>query len=115
MATLKDKAVAAVDKAFRKVDSLMMDATFTAKSASDFSLAAGETVEVVNPPVTKRVYRIEKLIRSAEGPVKVEQFLFKSDGKDYTVYDSLIVNSISYRIVTAVDDGFTVTAEVIRV
>lgn len=115
MATLKDKVQAGVDKAFAKVDSLLIDAVFTTKTVTDYSLDLEATVETPGVVTTKRVLKIEKIHRSSDGPIKIEQLFFKADGKDYTVYDSVAYGGRSYKIVTAVDDGYTVTVEVQRV
>ena len=112
--SLKSKVEAKVDIAFAKIDSLLVDAVFTKKSATDFDLVAGLTVETAAAVNTRRVFKMEKIIRSGEGPVKVMQILFRSDGSDYTVYDTVTVDGKIFRIVMAIDDGYTVTAEVVH-
>lgn len=114
MATLKEKVDRGVDKAFAKIDSLLVDAVFSKKSVSGFDLAAGETTETPGETQNKRVFESSKIIRSSEGPVKINTILFRSDGQDYNVYDTVTILGREFRVVVANDDGYSVTAEVTR-
>lgn len=112
--SLKEKVVNGVNKAFDKIDALLINATLTSKAVTDFSMSSGSTVST-QTVVVKRVFLEEKISRSSEGSVKTIKVYFKSDGTNYSVYDTLTTSTGVYNVVLTADSGYLITMELTNV
>ena len=112
--SLKQKVINGVDKAFDKIKDLLTEATLTTRNVQGFNLAANQVVS--SSAVTVRQVFIEQRIRrSAEGSFASITAYMKSDGHDYTVYDTLTVGTKMYAVTSAVDNQFVVMLELANV
>lgn len=111
---LKERITNSVNKAFDKIDSLLVNATLTSKFVSDFDMTAGSIINT-QTTIVKRVFLEEKISRSSEGSVKVIKVYFKSDGSNYSVYDTLTINLNTYNVILTADSGYLITMELSNV
>lgn len=108
--SLKSKIRAAVNKAFAAVDDLVVVATLSTKNVSGYDFSARGTVS------TTGTTSVEVIIQSTQKPSGdgfTTTALMKS-GVDLSVYDTLTVGATSYSIVDYTDDGFTISAIIVR-
>lgn len=108
--SLKSKIRAAVNKAFSAVDDLVVTASLSTKNVSGYDFSARGVVS------TSGTTSVEVIIQSTQKPSGdgfTTTALMKS-GVDLSVYDTLTVGLINYNIVDYTDDGFVVTAILVR-
>lgn len=108
--SLKAKLRAAVNKAFSAVGDLVVTATLSTKSVTGYDFS-GRTIISTEGSTTVDVILQSTQKPSGDGFTTVA--LMKS-GPDLSVYDTLSVDSIIYNIVDYTDDGFVITAIVVR-
>ena len=107
--TIKAKLEKAVDKAFAKIDSLMIEALLSNREVVGFSFSSGEIQSSGSSVITK-VFIESKKIWSKEGST-VKTFAYMKFISGIDTYDTLIANSTKYRIVSVITDGYLVTLE----
>lgn len=108
--SLKSKIRAAVNKAFAAVDDLVVIASLSTEKVSAYDFASRGVVSTTGRQT------VEVIIESTQKPSGdgfTTTALMKS-GVDLSVYDTLTVGSIRYNIVDYTDNGFTVTAILVR-
>ena len=108
--SLKSKIKAAVNKAFSAVNDLVVVATLSTKNVSSYDFASRGVV------ATTGTASVEVIIISTQKPSGdgfTTTALMKS-GVDLSVYDTLKVDNVSYNIVDYTDDGFTISAIIVR-
>lgn len=108
--SLKAKIRAAVNKAFIAVDDLVVVATLSTKNVSGYDFANRGVVS------TSGSQTVEVIIQSTQKPSGdgfTTTALMKS-GVDLSVYDTLTADGVGYNIVDYTDDGFVITAIIVR-
>lgn len=108
--SLKAKINAAVDKAFLAVGDLAVTATLSSRDVSDYDFASRGTVS------TASTQTVQVIIQKTQKP-SGEGFSINSmmkTGPDLSVYDTLTVGTVVYNIVDYDDNGFTITAILVR-
>jgi environmental stress-induced protein Ves len=108
--SLNAKITAAVNKAFAAVGDLVVLATLSSKSVSDYDFSARGLV------ASTTTQTVEVVIQSTQKPSGdgfTTTALLKS-GPDLSVYDTLTVGSDVYNIVDSKDDTFIITLIIVR-
>jgi len=108
--SLKAKIIAAVNKAFAAVDDLAVVATLSTKSVSGYDFASRGVVASTGSN------SVEVIIQSTQKPAGdgfTTTALMKS-GVDLSVYDTLEVDGLIYNITDYTDDGFVITAIIVK-
>lgn len=108
--SLKAKINAAVDKAFSAVGDLAVTATLSSKDVSDYDFASRGTVST---STTQTVQVIIEKTQKPSGEGFSTNALMKT-GPDLSVYDTITVGTVVYNIVDYDDNGFTITAILVK-
>lgn len=111
---LLDRVNSGVDRAFKKIDDLMVDVILKTSGTVSFELETNDVAEQ-SAFTLRRAFLAEKLVYLNGGLVKQNTALLRSDGTDYSMYDALTAGSIVYNIVSAADNGFSTKLELSRV
>jgi hypothetical protein len=108
--SVKAKIKQAVDKAFTSVGDLAVDGTLASKTVSGFNFATQTTTSVSKSEVVKVIITTEE--DPSGGPNSLRGLL--KSGVDLSVYDTLTVDTKSYNITSSTDDGFLITASLVK-
>jgi len=108
--SLKAKINSAVDKAFKAAGDLVVQGQLSVEDASNYDFSLRKTVSSTETLI------VEVILQSTQKPlgdVFKTTALMKS-GILFGSYDTLTVNNLSYSIVDYTDDGFVITAILVR-
>ena len=108
--SLRAKVTAAVNKAFTAVGDLAVSATLSSTKVSNYDFASRGTVSTSS---TQTVKVIIENTQKPSGDAFTTTALMKT-GVDLSVYDTLTVSTTIYNIVDYTDNGFTITAILVR-
>ena len=104
-----------VKRAFAAIKDLAKDVTLTQSTAS-FSFATGEaTLTAATAKVVKAVIVTKKRKADVNTAPKTELLMNAADLDDPTIYDIVVIDGITWNIVTPYkNDGFTIAVEIVR-
>jgi len=108
--SLKAKINAAVNKAFNAVGDLVVLAKLSSEKVSDYDFANRGKVSTTG---SQTVEVIVQTTKKPSGEGFNTEALMKS-GPDLSVYDTLTIDKKIYNIVDYSDDGFVITAILVR-
>jgi len=108
--SLKAKINSAVDKAFKAAGDLVVQGQLSIENVSNYDFALRSTVASASS------ITVDVILQSSKKP-SGEGFtvtaLMKS-GITFGTYDTLTVSGLAYKIVDYSDDGFVITAIIVR-
>jgi len=108
--SLNTKVTNAVNKAFDSVGDLVKTATLTTKSVSSYDFATRSTVS------NSSTQTVEVIIQSKKRP-SGEGFTVSAmmkTGVNLSVYDSIVVDNVTYNIVDFNDNDFIIEAVLVK-
>jgi len=108
--SLSSKLDAAVDRAFAAAGDLVKLGTLSTKAVSDYDFSTQQTISSFS---TQQVEVIINTKQRSSGESFSVSAIMRS-GVDLSVYDTLTVNSIKYKIVDYNDNDFVIEAQLKR-
>jgi len=109
--SLKSKIKKAVDKAFKAIGDLAVEAILSNYDVGSYNFASGE-VETNNfPDITVTVF-LENTAKPSDGPFTTKALMKSTIAVDH--YDTLTIGSQVYNITDFDDDGFVITLQLVK-
>ena len=114
MSNLRSRVQAGVDRAFKKVDSLLLDAIFTNKEVKSFDFNESKVVAKTST-FTTRGFLEEKQVWVGDGLASKTLFLIKTGGIKFNGYTFVTINSIKYSFSVYKGNEYTTYLELVRI
>jgi hypothetical protein len=111
--SLKDRVEAGVEKAFKRIDSLLLDATFTIKNPTSFNFASSTNV-ATESTVSIRGYRYDRTTKVDGQVVTKTQFMVKMRELPDTAYTTVVIAGVTYTCNLVSRGDFIVIYDLVR-
>jgi len=104
-----------VRTAFNTIKDLAVDVTLTQSSPTGYNFATNQLVGASTATTTIKGVLLESDREEVENKIAGKLLLKSEDVSDLTIYDSLVINGITWNIVPPYkDNGYTIEVEIAR-